>query len=61
MDDLKLILHLIEIRRKRFESDRDIAVQEGRYSSAADLEMISTGLVIAEKVIKDEIKLKERD
>lgn len=53
---LGMLLSLVVMRRKDYDKQRDEAIQQQRWSQVAGLDGIGTGLLMAEKLIKEEIK-----
>jgi len=56
---LQMALELIELRQAYQEKQRDSAVAAHNYGSAASYEGIAVGLMMAAKIIKEEIKRDE--
>jgi hypothetical protein len=52
---LKLVYDLIEMRRKDAEKEFETAVTEKRWSNVSGWHGISTGLMMAQKVIQEEM------
>jgi hypothetical protein len=54
--ELKLVLELIEMRRKSAEQEFKDALDNHRWSQVSGWHGIETGLIMAKKVIEDELK-----
>ncbi len=57
---LHMALKLIEQRRKHADQQRDDAVREQRWSQVAGFDGIGTGLLLAEKIVREEMQALER-